>query len=192
MKILVIDDQVSHREMATRQLANRYDLRVVGEYDEALSCLGFGDLGYRRSSNRHDYDVVLVDLQMPVSSQGIGDQLKQQFEGMSLPIGIFLALLAAKNGSQVRHVAVFTDADHHSHPASAVMDAFNPHESEPAALEVSGAKLWLVNNRAWVDVRRDGALDEELSSADAIKAFQDAPGFVRVKFWDKLLEHILD
>ena len=143
MKILVIDDSNVHREAAQQQLGD-HALVVVGTYDEGCEILcGRGDfqLGF--------FDAVLVDLLMPPSRR----QQSAYKEYQEMPVGIFLALLAAKAGA--KYVAVFTDSDHHSHPASTCFDDFNPDgERRPTAFKVENAKVILTNNRSWV--RRGG------------------------------------
>lgn len=138
MRILVIDDNETHRAAAQAQLAE-HELTVVGTYDEGQERILSGG-----------FEAVLVDLLMPASGQQQGDGAK--YVGQEMPVGIFLALLAAQRGA--RYVAVFTDSDHHSHPASACFDAINsPYplsEMKPAILTVEGARLALCNNRNWL------------------------------------------
>ena len=132
MKILVIDDSPLHRASAQQTLGG-HDLTIVGSYDE----------GQKLVEKGHGFETVLVDLLMPASRQKLGTR-GEQFGGQEMPIGIFLALLAAKNGA--KYVAVFTDSSHHDHPASACFDAFNKEgESRPAAFAVEGARMLLCN-----------------------------------------------
>jgi hypothetical protein len=67
-----------------------------------------------------DFDVVLTDLLVPASRQAQGEGMK--FVGQEMPLGSIIALLALVNG--VKKVAVVTDMNHHSHPASAAFDCF--------------------------------------------------------------------
>src|SRR3989344_1047378 len=138
MRILVIDDSPVHQQPA-RQTLGGHDLTIVGSYDEGQKLVGKG----------HGFEAVLVDLLMPASRQKLGNAAQKRFMGQGfvcqeMPIGIFLALLAAKNGA--KYVAVFTDSSHHDHPASACFDAFNKEgESRPAAFAVEGARMLLCN-----------------------------------------------
>ena len=154
MKILVIDDSPVHQEAARKQLID-HTLVVAGSYDEGRDIL----MG-RRDSPARFFDVVLVDLLMPPSNR----QQSVHREHQDMPVGIFLALLGAKKGA--KYVAVFTDSDHHSHPASACFDDFNPDgEHHPLSFDVEGAKMILTNNRRWI--------------------------WGGEKHWDKLLDYLL-
>ncbi len=176
MRILVIDDSRTNRDAAVVQLAG-HDLIMAATYDEGadhfkvryddanvkrlLAERGFikkegWDAGYyaaervamRESVIPCGFDAVLVDLLMPASENAQGSN-GAPYVGQEMPVGIFLALLAAKSG--VKHVALFTDSDHHSHPASACFDAFNPNgEDTPTPLHVEGADVLLCNNRNWI------------------------------------------
>ena len=175
MKILVIDDSSNHQESAKTQLSN-HETIVVGSYDDGLELL----------QNKNGFDVVLVDLLMPGSRKGQND-IGKEIAKQELPVGIFLALLAAKNGA--KHVAVFTDSNHHSHPASACFDVFNPQgEIKPQPLMVEGAKLFLCNSRNWVNHFNPENLAEMLSFEDWYVAKKPS---VEAKSWDALFAYIL-
>lgn len=158
MKILVIDDYREHCDAAREQLGGDHDLTVASSYDEGQRLIG-----------ANTFDVVLVDLLMPASSQMLGEG--RHFAGQEMPVGIFLALLAATRGA--KKVAVFTDSDHHSHPASACIDAFNPKgESTPTSFKVAEAEVILCNNRCWI--------------------FPSAGSSVRTKQWGLLLQYMVE
>lgn len=165
LKILVVDDSRDQRTAARIQLKD-HDITVAGSYDEGRELLQY----------RHRFEVVLVDLLLPASSLFIDmgtEGRPMSLVGQEMPVGIFLALLAAKNGA--KYVAVFTDSDHHSHPASACFDAFNKGENQPIPLTVEGAKVLLCNNRSWVENIRD-----------------DKHQIVgRIKYWHKLLDYLI-
>jgi CheY-like chemotaxis protein len=147
MKILVVDDSLIHQNVARKQLGAEHDLTVVGSYDEAQLLLGGGNRYGCDKTGSHDFDVVLCDLLMPTSGQMQGSS-GRDLVGQEMPVGIFLALLAAKNGA--KHVAVFTDSDHHQHPASACFDAFNRLEGSPDIFQIAGANLLLCNASWWI------------------------------------------
>jgi hypothetical protein len=174
MKILVFDDNATHRASAQAQLKD-HDLTVVATYDEAQKLLLSG----------HSFDVVLSDLLVLASGQ---EQDSSKHVDTEMPVGIFIALLAAVKGG-AKYVAVFTDSDHHSHPASACFDAFNNEDGEtwPSIFVVEGAKVMLANNRNWVC---DYALDN-LSTPLTYTQAQDRPDKVRAKNWTELLESLL-
>ncbi|MDP1718869.1 MAG: hypothetical protein Q8L24_00365 [bacterium] len=174
MKILVIDDSGDNQAAARAQLKD-HDTTVVGSYDEGQNLVGMS----------HRFDVVLVDLLMPASRQMQGPR-GMGFVGEEMPIGIFLALLAAKNGA--KRVAVFTDSDHHVHPASACLDAFNEGEGCPTPFTVAGAQMILSNTRGWVNNFRPENLTEEMSYEEY--GVQKKPS-VRAKNWRELLGYLI-
>src|SRR3989338_6977513 len=156
MRILVVDDKEKHLRAARAQLKYHdraamgtaqlkcHDLTVVGTYEEAQTLLGGGVLG-SEMSGKHDFEVVLVDLHMPPMGWPGAQEM---------PIGIFLAILAAKNGA--KYVAVFTDQNHHANAASACFDAIN-RSPEPAPFMIEGAKVILSNAISWIkDFEVDG------------------------------------
>lgn len=178
MKILVIDDNGTHCAAARAQLKDHQTM-VVDSYD----------LGQKLVDNKHDFEVVFVDLLMPASRQSMGGNLK--FIGQELPVGIFLALLAAKNGA--KHVVVFTDSDHHSHPASACFDAFNRGATQPEPFAIESAQVWLVNNPNWVRNHYKEDLSQaigyrEYSAMDQEKREQIT---VSAKNWRALFNHTI-
>lgn len=173
MKILVIDDAKLHRE-AAKALFPDHELTVVGSYDAGQQLVG----------QLHQFDVVLVDLLMPASAQSMGAD--RNLVGQEMPVGIFLALLAAKNGAQ--YVAVFTDQDHHSHPASACFDAFNAHETTPTPFVVEGAKVLLSNTRNWV---RDFYADDLSQPLGWRSDFDPSRPRVRAKNWREVFDYLL-
>ncbi len=174
MKILIIEDNHIHQEAAKAQLKD-YETTVVGTYDE----------GQKLVQEKHEFDVVLVDLFMPASGQAIAEPSGTALVGQEMPVGIFLALLAAKNGA--KYVAVFTDSDHHSHPASACFDAFNPgHETEPISFTVAGAKMVLCNARSWIQ----NFYREDLSRVMRMGEYNKEQA-VRAKNWHKLLDYLI-
>ena len=189
LKVLVIDDSLLHRLSAGVFLKDN-NITVVDSYFEGAKIL----------LRECDFDVVLVDLLMPASSYAQGPD-GQKYIGQEMPVGIFLALMAAKAGA--KYVAVFTDSDHHAHPASACFDHFNKNEDNPTPLLVNGAKLWLTNNRSWME-KFGGGWDDpkwllELSEEDRSKAlamYDEAAGkscwkWSGAKNWQKLLNYML-
>lgn len=142
MKILVIDDSTVHLKSAKEQLGS-HDLTVVNNFDDAQKLLGGGyNSDKRTKTNTHDFDVVLTDLMMPASAQYMGNR-GSEFVGQEMSVGIFLALLAAKNGA--KFVGVLTDGCHHDHPAIACFDAFNSDEDTPDSFRVADASVTLCN-----------------------------------------------
>jgi len=173
MKILVFDDNKLNCEAALTQLRG-HDLTIAGSYDNAQEALipRFDERKFEIATRdiknmdasmiekaREDaiinpnFDVVLTDLLVPASRQQQGSM---KLVGQEMPIGIFIGLLAAVR-AKVPYVAVFTDSDHHSHPASACFDAFNYNcgESEPISFKVEDSDVLLVNNRQWIEYENE-------------------------------------
>jgi CheY-like chemotaxis protein len=182
MKILVIDDSPIHQAAAKKQLGEHHDLTVVGSYDEGQALLGYEK--WDRHSDKHDFEVVLVDLLMPPSRQMQSDSRAWE----EMPVGIFLAILAAKNGA--KYVAVLTDSNHHSHPASACIDALNKKEYRPSHFVVEGAQVLLSNNRGWVhDDESVPPQEVERERLDGTKYLDKV--YPRIKRWDLLFKYLL-
>jgi CheY-like chemotaxis protein len=193
MKILVIDDRSFNLKLAEARISD-HELVTAATYNA----------GEELVKQQHDFDVVLVDLLMPASLNNQANESKHANKEM--PVGIFLALLAAKNGA--RYVAVFTDVSHHDHPASACMDAFNLNEENPTPFKVGDAKFLLCNKREWLKamlpdaeekerelIKKCHELNEEVGNkAQAKIAWQEHTEFrknnPRGKAWDLLLEYL--
>jgi CheY-like chemotaxis protein len=202
LRILVIDDNETHRKAAQAQLGKTNHVTVVGTYDEAQKLLAGTYVSGKGREGMETFDMVLTDLLMPASGRAQGDK-GQQYIGEEMAIGIFLALLAAKQGA--KHVAVFTDTDHHSHPASACFDIFNEYgvgrgfgETQPEFLKVEGAKVVLANNRNWVNHFHESDFAttvgyDQAEVRDHRGWFVEMkPGYHRAKSWDKLASWLLN
>lgn len=220
MRILVFDDNQTHRAAAQAQLKD-HDLTVVGTYDEAQKLLTpqfdyekasatlksqFGDFNPYRSDDEAkkaeysaakkvaneqattypNFDVVLSDLLVPASRQAQGSN-GAALVGKEMPVGIFIGLLAAVR-ARAKYVAIFTDSDHHSHPASACFDAFNHDggESNPTAFTVEGSKVLLSNTRNWVEQFDP----QDLSKALEYEEYSKRSDTVRAKNWAALLAYL--
>lgn len=146
-----------------------------------------------------DFDVVLTDLLVPASEQAMGPDGYEHI-GKEMPIGIFIALLAAACG-RVKYAAVFTDSSHHDHPGSACFDCFNAGEGNPTPFTVEGCKVLLSNTRNWVDYfdPKDMSLKVDLyknlpsnvSPAERQREWTKQGKVVRAKNWATLLEYLL-
>ncbi|MEI7425988.1 MAG: hypothetical protein WCK16_03645 [Candidatus Moraniibacteriota bacterium] len=133
-----------------------------------------------------DFDIILADLLVPGSSHMMSSVVEDEFIEEEMPVGIFIGLLAAVK-TCVKIVAVFTDSDHHSHPASACFDSFNESESSPTPFVVNGSKVFLVNNRQWI-----GHFDpKDLSNELEYEEYDKRSDTVRAKKWDALLKYLL-
>lgn len=142
LSILVIDDTPKHIASAKSGLAG-HKLTVVTGYEEAMKILGESMINMQTCKNTM-FDVVLTDLQMPMSSKTLGpDAFKL---GQLVHYGIMLMIEAAHRG--VQHVAVVTDLNHHADWLSAAFDHFC------YPINIDGAKVLMMHAPM-----KDGAKD---------------------------------
>lgn len=95
---------------------------------------------YRRAQEESRlayWDVVLTDLLMPAGPMMQGE-IGRQFVGQEMAVGWALALKAAQSGA--KYVAVVSDANHHDHPASAMLDDIHDH-----IFTIDGARVLMTN-----------------------------------------------
>lgn len=184
MKILVIDDTSINNKAARAQLKD-HDLKTASDcmdiHQGAQKLLG-GDGYGKRGSKSHDYDVVLVDLELPASDRN--ERLKGA--GTLMPIGMMLALLACKNGKKGVKVAVLTDASHHSDIMSAGIDQFNEYENAPEIFPCGNGTIMLTNNRFWIGPFEESDMTKQLDWGEI-----DGKATVKAKNWGKLLEYLM-
>jgi CheY-like chemotaxis protein len=109
LRMLVVDNQELNRASATFQFAESNTLSVCDTYKEAADLL-----------RTKQFDVVLLDLLMPPESFTLSDKAFERVVGSEFPAGIFIALVAARAG--VKDIRIVTDASHHDHPATALID----------------------------------------------------------------------
>ena len=146
-KILVCDDDQRHLDAAVEQLSRGHELTCVDSYEEAIGLL-------KPSTN---IEVLLSDLLMPAEPYALGPQ-GMKFLGTSIPIGLILALRAAKVG--VPLIAVVTDANHHNHPMSAAVDWLNPaywNDKVTGLLHIEGSRVLIAHALLLADGRKDWA-----------------------------------
>ncbi len=186
MRILVIDDNEINLKAAAAQLAD-HELTLVNNYQKAQDLINGDRWG---GTKKESFDAVLVDLLMPAS--GLGSvSYDNPLVGQEMPVGIFLALLAAKNNA--KYVAVFTDSCHHSHPASACFDAFNGDEYNPKLMKVENAYLMMSNTRNWICnfLAEDLTKEATYKMQTEMTTIERAEKLVRAKNWFKLLDHLM-
>jgi len=181
MKILVVDDNETHRNAAKAQLGKENEVTVASEYSEAQKLLGYGDYSLPLAErNQHSFDAVLVDLLMPGPQEQQADKWKGSDETMAA--GTFLAVLAGKNGAKL--VGLLTDTDHHHSPASECIDAIQQQEGSPSPFTINEATVVFSNNRNWIGNFDPNDLGLELK-------WNDEKG-VRAKNWKALLNYLLN
>jgi CheY-like chemotaxis protein len=135
MRILVIEDTPKHQESAKIGLAG-HRLTVVTGYEEAMKFLG-----------SEKFDIVLTDLQMPMSSQTLGQDAFKL--GQLVPYGIMLMIEAAHRGA--KFVAVVTDLNHHADWLSAAFDHFH------YSVQIEKAKVLMMHSPMNADGTKDWA-----------------------------------
>jgi len=176
MRILVIDDNAINQMAAEAQFEGQ-DLTVVSTYDEGRKAIERG-IGY---------DAVLVDLLMPASGHMQGSD-GRKFVGQEMPVGIFLATLAAVKGA--KYVGLFTDSNHHNHPASACIDPFNEDEDHPTPFAIQNTKVVFTNNREWLHLRADNFTGWETWS-EYYKDRDNGVATIDGKNWAAMLNYVV-
>jgi len=109
LHILVVDNHELNRASAAYQFGDGNELSVCETYKEGVELL-----------RSRPFDVALLDLLMPPESFTLSGAAFEKVVGSEFPAGIFAALVAARAG--VREVRIITDASHHDHPATALID----------------------------------------------------------------------
>lgn len=135
MRILVIEDTLKHQASAKTGLAG-HKLTVATGYEEAMEILG-----------KEKFDIVLTDLQLPMSSRTLGPNAFKL--GQLVPYGIMLMIEAAHQGA--KRVAVVTDLNHHADWLSAAFDHFR------YPVQIEGAKVIMMHSPMNADGSKDWA-----------------------------------
>ncbi len=109
LNILVVDNSELNRASALFQFSEGNNVSVCETYKEAVDLL-----------KSKPFDVALLDLLMPPESFTLSGTAFEKVVGSEFPAGIFTALVAARAG--VKNIRIITDASHHDHPATALID----------------------------------------------------------------------
>jgi len=118
MRILVIDDNELNRRSAEITLGAEHELCLAASYDEARDAL--------YASKESPYDVVLVDLNMPMSRHGDLIARRVYDPSVLVPYGVVLALLATRTGA--KKVALVTMSNHHEDAMGAAIERLFYHQ----------------------------------------------------------------
>lgn len=151
MNILVIDDTRKHLSAAIEQFPG-HNVETTTSFYEGMKKLVGGDIGpyghVSKYSEVKQYEVVFIDLLMPASMCGANPTPEgKSLEGQEMPVGTFLAFLAAKHGA--KYVVVYTDASHHDNPCSAMLDVTSV-GGRPTVFKVEDADVVIANTGAWM------------------------------------------
>jgi len=111
--VLVIDDTFKHQCSAI-ELLSEFDLTIATGYDEAMELLG-----------KENFDVVLTDMEMPMSSRGA---IATHVLGKLIPYGLLIEKEASLRG--IKQIAVVTDLNHHTDPFACAFDYFSQYDFE--------------------------------------------------------------
>ncbi len=127
MHILLCDEHATNALSARKFNQFGYTtFNLVGTYQEGLDLI-----------RQKSYDVVLVDLMLPVNPE---------ISQSSMPLGIFLALFAAER--RAKHIGVLSDADSEPALVSPFFGPINQNaQSKATFLRVNEATLMLSNDR---------------------------------------------
>lgn len=127
-KLLVIDDTQANLDSARETLKDSgYEVLVAKTYDEG-----------RQLMYTEGLEVVLSDQIMP--AQGVEERTAGCGGGQEMVVGFALAMQAVTCGA--KYVAVATDMGHHSHRASAMMDAVSDDYAGARFMVSSSVKKW--------------------------------------------------
>jgi CheY-like chemotaxis protein len=135
------------------------------------------DVAVEQSTTYPDFDVVLTDLLVPAPEKARGPH-GEKYIGQEMPVGVFIAILAAVRG-RAKFVGLLTDIDHHSHPASACLDAFR------SLFAIEGCKVLFTNRLV------DHFDPKDFSKALEGKDWWGRSDTVRAKNWARLLECLM-
>lgn len=130
------------------------------------------------------FDAVLTDLMVPASDQNLGRGM--HLAGEEMPLGSVIALLALSNG--VKKVAVATDMDHHSHPASAALDCFGFTKSNPSFQLICTNRI----NFVWINEETKEVVSDEFVNSPEGSAkypgdWKSRQGLIQGKDWAEII-----
>lgn len=126
MRILLIEDDAWHIEQAKNQLVG-HELTICTSYKEAEEKFTGGGHWYKEGAE-FPFDVVLTDLHLPLSPDGIsvkawcyGDGKEETIAvyGKEIPYGAVFAMVAMRRGVPV---AIVSDGNHHGAPMNWAFD----------------------------------------------------------------------
>lgn len=130
MRILIIEDKEKHL-LSAQKFANEcgHDVTIAKNYEEAEKAL-CGEDRFGRKEPVKNFDVVLTDMMLPASLEGIGDyDVRTKLKDAELPYGYQILLLAMRLG--IKAVGILTDGGHHAHPMVWALDTLGGYSGKP-------------------------------------------------------------
>lgn len=155
MRILIIEDKEKHL-LSAKKFAEEcgHPVTIVTDYDAAEKALS-GDDRFGREKTIKNFDVVMSDLMMPASKNGMGSPA--EFAGKEQPYGLSLIMLAMRTG--VKAVGILTDGGHHNHPMIWALDTLRGYDGKPFAIGETTI-LCASNGPVFTDSSWDNALQK--------------------------------
>ena len=134
------------------------------------------------------FDAVLVDLLMPAkTTTGLYDDQKY-LSNVEMPVGLFLALMAAYNGT--KYVVVLSNANHHSHPNIDCLNHFSNSKNERSydaiPLKINDSIVLMTNSHRWTDY----FLPDDLSVPAESDGLNQPKESISVKYWKGVLDYM--
>lgn len=193
MKILVMDDNQTHRNAANAQLEG-HDVTIVDNFDAAveLICPEYKDGAY----HPRNWDIVLTDLLVPATRKAQGPE-GEQHVGKEMPLGSIVVLIAQSHG--VKKIGLLTDHNHHNHPASAALDCLAHRGAKGLKHGVhstGNGLLFVAQDTCWVDaetflyIGHGAETDKQYPYLNG--RYVERKGAVKSKDWKEALDALLE
>lgn len=157
-KILVVEDCQIHIDAAKEQFTgrNEYHLFIATTVRDA-----------ERIMVNEKIDVVMTDVMLPISTEGLSREALEKFASQLAPTGLVVALIAVNKG--VEEIYLVSDMNHHQHPVAWALDLVGGKRIKQSKRPVAcnGKKDW------YGCLTRKGR-DVELADSDMFYADGDA------------------
>ncbi len=128
MRILIIEDNPQHI-LSAEKFAKEcgHEVAMAKSYDEAEKAL-CGENRFGSDKPIKNFDVVLTDLMLPVSNNGMA--YPEKFLGTEQPYGLTLAFTAMRLGTKAIGI-LSGGVNHHHHPILWALDAMGGYTGKP-------------------------------------------------------------
>lgn len=162
MKILVVEDNATHRQSAIESLAG-HEVTLLDSFDALVKLLKpyWDEKLEEIVEPPFAYDAVLTDMLMPMSKRNLAENYDPEVE---MPYGYVIALLVSRRGA--KFVAMLTDTSHHHHAMAATVDLMGPYSigkemeiEEMKIFTIDGAKVTFIHAPMVTHAYRDTGCD---------------------------------